>query len=86
MTLQCLFAQLPCSHPQEHQSLLGGKHDLEVSRSGSRDASVSLREENSKHGTSLTMLRSHSSVFHAGVIGHGLRISEPGANISQVGW
>ncbi|WAR31568.1 INT5-like protein [Mya arenaria] len=52
----------------ENKPLLGGKHELEVCRSGTRDASVSLREENTKHGLSLTTLRSHSSVFHAGVI------------------
>ncbi|XP_052787896.1 integrator complex subunit 5-like [Mya arenaria] len=57
----------------ENKPLLGGKHELEVCRSGTRDASVSLREENTKHGLSLTTLRSHSSVFHAGVIGQGLR-------------
>ncbi|XP_052267414.1 integrator complex subunit 5-like [Dreissena polymorpha] len=57
----------------ENKPLLGGKHDLEVSKSGSRDSTVSLRQENKKHGLSLTMLRSHSTVFHAGVIGQGLR-------------
>ncbi|XP_060557502.1 integrator complex subunit 5-like [Ruditapes philippinarum] len=57
----------------ENKHLLGGKTDLGTATSGSRDSHTSLRAENKKHGVSLTTLRSHSSVFHAGVIGHGLR-------------
>ncbi|XP_060065728.1 integrator complex subunit 5-like isoform X2 [Ylistrum balloti] len=39
---------------------------------------VSLLEENSKHGTTLTLPRSQSSVFHAGIIGSGLRSRSSG--------
>ncbi|KAL4237625.1 Integrator complex subunit 5 [Mactra antiquata] len=58
---------------QENKHLFGGKSDLGTATSGSRDSHTSLRVENKKHGLSLTTLRSHSSVFHAGVIGQGLR-------------
>lgn len=61
---------------QENKSLLGGKIDIETSRVGTHDSHTSLLHENKKHGLSLTIQRSHSSVFHAGVIGEGLRRGE----------
>ncbi|KAL5012685.1 hypothetical protein ScPMuIL_011236 [Solemya velum] len=53
---------------EENCQLFGGK----VGRNNQKD-SVSLYESNQKHEQSLTLLRSHSSVFHAGIIGHGLK-------------
>ena len=53
--------------------MLGGSYDLSTATEGSRDSHTSLKAENKSHGLSLTTLRSHSSVFHAGVIGQGLR-------------
>ena len=44
-----------------------------MSKIGTHDAHTSLLHENKKHGLSLTLQRSHSSVFHAGVVGEGLR-------------
>ena len=43
-----------------------------------------LFEENRKHGLSLTLPRSHSSVFHAGVIGQGLRKTDRKILLSHV--
>ncbi|OWF44790.1 integrator complex subunit 5-like [Mizuhopecten yessoensis] len=44
---------------------------------------VSLLEENSKLGTTLTLPRSQSSVFHAGIIGSGLRSRSSGTGLLQ---
>lgn len=64
--------------------LLGGKLELEVSKTGTRDSTVSLLAENKKHGVSLATLRSHSTVFHAGVIGQGLRKRSRTGLVSKV--
>ncbi|KAK3087666.1 hypothetical protein FSP39_008920 [Pinctada imbricata] len=51
--------------------LFGGKAgDTPIS---DKKDNTSLFDENRQHGMSLTLPRSHSSVFHAGVIGQGLR-------------
>lgn len=57
---------------QEVGKLLGAKSDP-AAQSAEKKPTVSLLEENKKHGLTLTLPRSHSSVFHAGVIGGGLR-------------
>ncbi|XP_033732814.1 integrator complex subunit 5-like [Pecten maximus] len=44
---------------------------------------VSLLEENNKHGTTLTLPHSQSSVFHAGIIGSGLRSRSSGTCLSK---
>ena len=49
-----------------------------------KEEEASLFEENRKHGLSLTLPRSHSSVFHAGVIGQGLRKTDRKILLSNV--
>ncbi|XP_071154916.1 integrator complex subunit 5-like [Mytilus edulis] len=57
---------------KEISVLFGGKIDPS-SLASEKDTYTKLKEENMKHGLSLTLPRSHSSVFHAGVIGKGLK-------------
>ena len=45
---------------------------------------ISLLAENRKNALSLTLSRSHSSVFHAGVIGQGLKRKSPTEFLSRV--
>lgn len=44
-----------------------------INNSASINETVSLLEENQKHAVSNTLPQSHSTVFHAGIIGNGLR-------------
>ena len=57
---------------QEVSYLFGAKIDPS-SLVSDKDKYIPLSEENRKHGLTLTLPRSHSSVFHAGVIGKGLK-------------
>lgn len=57
---------------QEIASLFGAKTSTESLISG-QDDYVKLSDENRKHGLSLTLPRSTSSVFRTGVIGKGLK-------------
>ena len=78
-------SQISPMHLQENKALFGGKTDVGMSKTGTHDAHTSLLQENKKHGLSLTLQRSHSSVFHAGVIGEGLRREGKRHVFSQVG-
>ena len=44
-----------------------------------------LLQQNRQLGLSLTYLHSHSSVFHAGVIGRGLKKTVPNISVPKVG-
>ncbi|ESO83763.1 hypothetical protein LOTGIDRAFT_236428 [Lottia gigantea] len=59
---------------QEYSYLLGARPSPETKPSTAE--MTSLLQENRLHGTSLTLSRSHSSVFHAGIIGQGLKKRE----------
>jgi hypothetical protein len=52
--------------------LFGAKIDPSTLTS-KEDKYVNLNEENRKQGLTMTLPRSNSSVFHAGVIGKGLK-------------
>ncbi|XP_069120310.1 integrator complex subunit 5-like [Argopecten irradians] len=65
-------------------SLLFGAKPSSGDEHRDQNPKVSLLVENSKHGTTLTLPRSQSSVFHAGVIGSGLRSRSSGTCLSQV--
>ncbi|KAL3871772.1 hypothetical protein ACJMK2_039750 [Sinanodonta woodiana] len=64
---------------EENKALFGGKINAFINK----DESKYLAEENKSHGTALTLLRSHSSVFHAGVIGQGLRTPVSRLNLGK---
>ncbi|XP_064616946.1 integrator complex subunit 5-like [Liolophura sinensis] len=66
----------------ETRELFGGKIDLTTAKAPA-PSPVSLFEENCKHGVSMTLPQSHSSVFHAGIIGRGLKPREKPSSFSK---
>ena len=85
-----LALSLPPSPPsplslsvQENRALFGSKTTPPCAEGESRGGS--LLQENHRMSLSLQLPRTHSSVFHAGVIGQGLKRPSSSARVSRVG-
>ncbi|XP_025113724.1 integrator complex subunit 5-like isoform X2 [Pomacea canaliculata] len=65
---------------EENAALFGGKPP-EVSQT--RQSEVSLLKENCRFGLSMPLPRTHASVFHAGVIGQGLKPNPPNVTMQK---
>lgn len=65
--------------------LFGAKQNVPVSKDEKEKKNFqSLYESNRKQGLTTTLHRTQSTVFHAGVIGQGLRLSKSGPILPKV--
>ena len=70
---------------QDIAILFGAKQNVPVSKDEKEKKNFqSLYESNRKQGLTTTLHRTQSTVFHAGVIGQGLRLSKSGPILPKV--